>query len=65
MKAIRATNPEKVAVRRSLRDLGRKYALPVWMTEVSHGDVPALSFDGLLGRAIHIHDELVYANAAA
>lgn len=58
-------DPEKVAVRRRLRDLGSKYALPVWMTEVSHGDVPALSFDGLLGRAIQIHDEFVYANAAA
>ncbi len=35
------------------------------MTEVSNGAVPPLSFDDLLGRAIHIHDELVYANAAA
>src|SRR5712691_6958592 len=45
--------------------LGKRYGKPVWMTEVSHGGVPALSFEGLLGRAIHIHDELVYADAAA
>src|SRR3989338_3365615 len=35
------------------------------MTEVSHGEVDPRSFDNLLGRAIHIHDELVYANASA
>jgi O-glycosyl hydrolase len=35
------------------------------MTEVSHGEAPALGFDLLRGRAIHIHDELVYADAAA
>ena len=58
-------DPEKVAIRNRLRDLGKRYGKPVWMTEVSHGGVPALSFEGLLGRAIHIHDELVYADAAA
>jgi len=35
------------------------------MTEVSHGEVDPLSFDDFLGRAVHIHDELVYADAAA
>ena len=58
-------DPESVAVRRQLRDLAAKYGLPLWMTEISHGAVSPLSFDDLLGRAIHIHDELVYANAAA
>jgi hypothetical protein len=58
-------DPERVAVRRRLRDLAAKYELPLWMTEISHGAVSPLSFDDLLGRAIHIHDELVYANAAA
>jgi O-glycosyl hydrolase len=58
-------DPEKVAVRHELRDLGKKYGVPLWMTEVSHGAVPPLSFDDLLGRALHIHDELVYADAAA
>jgi O-glycosyl hydrolase len=56
---------EMIAIRNKLRDLGKQYGLPVWMTEVSHGGVPARSFDDLLGRAIHIHDELVYADAAA
>jgi len=58
-------DPERVAVRRQLRDLAAKYGLPLWMTEVSHGAASPLSFDDLLGRAIHIHDELVYADAAA
>jgi O-glycosyl hydrolase len=58
-------DPDRVAVRRQLRDLAAKYGLPLWMTEISHGAVSPLSFDDLLGRAIHIHDELVYANAAA
>lgn len=55
----------RVAVRHQLRDLGRKYSLPLWMTEVSNGAVPPRSFDDLRGRAIHIHDELVYADASA
>lgn len=57
--------PEMLAIRAKLRDLGRKYSLPVWMTEVSHMEVDALSFDAVLGRAIHIHDEFVYADASA
>lgn len=57
--------PEKIAIRNELRDLGREYGIPVWMTEVSHGAVDPLSFDALRGRAIHIHDEFVYADAAA
>jgi O-glycosyl hydrolase len=55
----------EIQIRGELRDLGRQYGIPVWMTEVSHGAVPALSFDGLIGRAIHIHDELVYTDASA
>ena len=35
------------------------------MVEVSHSDIPFDSFDGVRGRAIQIHDELVYADAAA
>ena len=35
------------------------------MTEVSHSEVPALSFDAFRGRAIHIHDEMLYADASA
>lgn len=56
---------ERIAVRRQLRDLGRQHNLPLWMTEVSNGGVSALSYDDFRGRAIHIHDELVYADAAA
>lgn len=56
---------EAIRIRQRLRDLARRYELPLWMTEVSHGQVDPLSFDALRGRAIHIHDELVYADAAA
>ncbi|MBW8041941.1 MAG: hypothetical protein FVQ85_18340 [Planctomycetes bacterium] len=56
---------KRIAIRKQLRDLGKKYNIPVWMTEVSHGEVDPRSFDNLRGRAIHIHDELVYANASA
>lgn len=54
-----------VAERAALRELCAKYNLPAWMTEVSHGEVQPQSFDHLRGRAIHIHDELLYADAAA
>jgi O-glycosyl hydrolase len=55
----------RVALRSQLRDLGTKFGVPVWMTEVSHGEVDPRQFDALLGRAIHIHDEMVYADASA
>jgi O-glycosyl hydrolase len=58
-------NAADIAARQQLRDLGARYGLPVWMTEVSHGDVDPRSFDALRARAVHIHDELEYANAAA
>ena len=45
--------------------MSQQYNLPVWMTEVSHGEVDPTSYDDFRGRAIHIHDELVYANASA
>ena len=55
----------KIAVRNQLRDLGAQYGVPVFMVEVSHSDVPFGSFDGLRGRAIQIHDEMVYADVSA
>jgi MYXO-CTERM domain-containing protein len=55
----------KVALRNQLRDLGAMYKVPVFMTEVSHSEKPFDDFDNVRGRAIHIHDELVYADAAA
>lgn len=62
---------DRIAVRNQLRDLGAQYGIPVWMTEVSNGfygdNTPSNmeSFDALRGRAIHIHDELLYAEASA
>jgi len=54
-----------VADRRALRDLGRQYNVPVWMTEVSHGELDPRTMDALRARAIEIHDELSYADASA
>jgi O-glycosyl hydrolase len=54
-----------IQVRNRLRDVGQQYGLPVWLTEVSHGNVGGLSsdsFDSLRARAIEIHDNLVYAD---
>ena len=48
-----------------LRDLGRQYNVPVWMTEVSHGGLDPRTMDALRARAIEIHDELAYADASA
>ena len=58
-------DPESVRQRGELRDLCRRYGVPAWMTEVSHGEVDPRSFDHLRGRAIHIHDEMVHADAGA
>ena len=51
--------------RRTLRDLGRQYNIPVWMTEVSHGGLDPRTMDALRARAIEIHDELGFADASA
>ena len=56
-----------IQIRNQLRDLGRQYNVPVWLTEVSHGNVGGVqgdTFDSLRGRAIQIHDDLVYADMA-
>jgi hypothetical protein len=50
-------------VRNDIRDLAKQYGLQVWMTEVSNGRAGPL--DSLRGRAIHIHDEMRYANASS
>ncbi len=55
----------KVSLRNQLRDLGAQYGIPTMMVEVSHSEVPFDSFDNVRGRAIHIHDELTYADAVA
>jgi O-glycosyl hydrolase len=56
---------QSVRQRAELRELCRNYGLPAWMTEVSHAEADPRSMDHLRGRAIHIHDEMVYADAAA
>ena len=56
---------DEIAKRNQLSMLARQYDLPLWMTEVSHSEVGYNSFDALRGRAIHIHDEFLYAGASA
>jgi len=56
---------EAVAVRAELRDSAKAAGVPLWMTEVSHGELDPRSFDAMRGRAIHIHDELTLADASA
>jgi O-glycosyl hydrolase len=56
---------QSIEERRELRDLCRGFGVPAWMTEVSHGEVDPRAFDHLRGRAVHIDDEMVYADAAA
>ena len=52
-------------IRARLLDLARRHGLPLWMTEVSDPQwEDARSFDALRARAIHIHDELRYANVS-
>jgi O-glycosyl hydrolase len=60
-----APDPGRIAVRGQLRDLAASYGVPLYMTEVSHGGVDPRSFDSLRARAVHIHDEFVYADASA
>ena len=55
----------RIEIRRKLKELAQRYAVQLWMSEVSHGEVPLESMDALRGRAIHIHDELEYADANA
>ncbi|MDX1547728.1 MAG: T9SS type A sorting domain-containing protein [Rhodothermales bacterium] len=64
-----APDAGKIAVRNQLRSLAAQHGIPVWMTEVTQGpgnaDFPFGAMENVRGRAIHIHDELVYADAAA
>lgn len=61
----------RVSVRYQLRDLAEKYGVKLFMTEVSSGPasqskpINPLSYEVFRARAIHIHDELTYANASA
>lgn len=59
----------EIEIRNKIRNLGAEYGIPVWMTEISEGpgnaNYPFDAFENLLARAIHIHDEFLYADAAA
>ncbi len=54
---------ERIAIRNQIRSLAAQYGLEVWMTEVCCGR--ANFFDTLRGRAIHIHDEMVYTDVSS
>jgi O-glycosyl hydrolase len=61
----------QVAYRAQLRELAGLFNVQLWMTEASMGpgverkDFPFGAVENLRARAIHIHDELVYADASA
>ncbi|HWE49872.1 MAG TPA: hypothetical protein VG273_08790 [Bryobacteraceae bacterium] len=57
-------DPKRIAVRNDIRDLARAHKVDVWMTENSNAGDP-VSYDDFRARAIQIHDEFAYANAAA
>jgi hypothetical protein len=67
LKASGGAQPDETSLkeRHELRDLCQQYGVPAWMTEISHAEVDPRSLDHLRGRAIHIHDEMVHADAAA
>jgi O-glycosyl hydrolase len=62
-------NADAVAERQAIRALADQYGVPTWMTEVSEGpgtnEFPAGSVEEVRARAIHIHDEILYAGASA
>jgi O-glycosyl hydrolase len=62
-----AGNPvaDRINIRTQLKNLGKQYNVPLWMTEVSNSTLQRDSIDQLRARAIHIHDELIYADASA
>lgn len=63
----------EIAARTKLKDLAAIHGIPLWMTEVSNGNYvnpnSTVTANGSIGhlraRAIHLHDELKYANVAA
>ena len=55
-------NAAEITIRNQLRDLAKAHGTMLFMSEVSHGEVDPRSYDSFRGRAIHIHDEMVYAD---
>ncbi|MEK7612358.1 MAG: glycoside hydrolase family 30 beta sandwich domain-containing protein [Patescibacteria group bacterium] len=61
----------RILVRNQLRDLAKQHGVKLFMTEVSSGPaaqskpINPLSYDVFRARAIHIHDEFLYADASA
>jgi O-glycosyl hydrolase len=65
----------EINIRQNLNNLAKQYGVKLWMTEVSNGWIGGqsgnLSIDSIFsmlhvrGRAIHIHDEFLYARANA
>jgi hypothetical protein len=60
-----APDPGRVAIRNRIRELAQRHSIGAWLMENSHLDSDPLSYDDFRARAIHIHDEFLYANAAA
>ena len=56
---------DRINIRTQLKNLAKQYNVPLWMTEVSNSTLQRDSIDQLRARAIHIHDELIYADASA
>jgi O-glycosyl hydrolase len=62
-------NATAVSELERLRSLGQQFGVPVWLTEVSEGpgrnDFEFGALENVLARAIHIHDNFLYAGASA
>ena len=60
-------NPDanEINKRTTLKNMCSAYNIPVWFTEVCCGGLPLFSMDLARARAIHIHDEFLYADASA
>jgi hypothetical protein len=59
-----APDATRIRIRNRIRDLAQRYKMKVWQTENSNAGDP-LSYENFRARAIHIHDEFLYANASA
>ena len=58
-------NLSEINKRIQLKTMCDKYNIPLWFTEVCCANLPLFSNDLLRARAIHIHDEMLYAGISA